>query len=377
MKNLLTHYPRVAFVPSTLLCLVVAATAADFDSGSNGSYGPLTVTENTSLDMPADGVFHCTTITVNSGRTLRFKKNPLNTPVVLLAQGDVVVAGTIEVSGAEAGGAIGGVGGPGGFDGGHGGFGANAPANRGGDGHGPGGGVNVDGQRNAVHGNAINGNNRTYGNVLMVPLIGGSGAAGTTGNPGAGGGGGGGAILIASNTRITVNGSIRATGGYSPYGGGSGGAIRLVAPTGGGNGELNTHAAIGGGHGRVRIDCTVAEAFRNLSVHGNATRGTQMFALPATSPSLHLVSVAGQAIPVGAATGVNFELPAGSPASQTVVLRGQGFTGEVPVRLVVTPEHSVSTVYDFALNGSANPPEVSTQITLNEGELTRITAWTR
>lgn len=377
MKNLLTHYSRVTVIPSALLCFVVAAMAADFDAGSNGGYGPLTVTENTTLDLPADGVFHCTTITVNAGRTLRFKKNPLNTPIVLLAQGDVTVNGVIEVSGDNGSGGIGGAGGPGGFDGGHGGFGPNAPASRGGDGHGPGGGVNTDGQRHAVHGNAIAGNAGAYGNVLLVPLIGGSGGGGSSGNPGYGGGGGGGAILIASNTRIVVNGSIRATGGYSPYGGGGGGGIRLVAPTGGGNGDLNTQAAAGGGHGRVRIDCTATDAFRNLSLYGNVTRGTRLFTLPATSPSLHIVSVAGQAIPVGAAAGVSFELPAGSPATQTVVVRGQGFTGEVPVRLMVTPEHSASTAYELTLNSSANPPEISAQITLTEGEPTRITAWTK
>lgn len=365
------------FAAALLLGSTITGSAAGFDSGSNGSYGPLTITENTTIDLPPDGVLHCTTITVNSGRTLRFTRNPLNTPVVLLAQGDVTITGTIEVSGANASGAIAGTGGPGGFDGGHGGFGPSAPANRGGDGHGPGGGRNADNQRHAVYGNAVGGNTRTYGNVLIVPLIGGSGGAGIHGNPGGGGGGGGGAILIASNTRIVVNGSVRATGGYSPYGGGSGGAIRLVAPTGGGNGDLNAQAAAGGGDGRVRIDCTEPTAFRNLAAYGSVTRGTRMFALPATSPALHIVSVAGQAIPIGAPAGVEFTLPAGSPTTQTVVLRGEGFAGQVPIRLVVTPEHSASTTYDLTLDATANPPEVATNITLVEDEPTRIHAWTR
>ncbi len=89
------------------------------------------------------------------------------------------------------------------------------------------------------------------------------------------------------------------------------------------------------------------------------------------------MSAAGQSIPVGAANTVNFELPAASPAQQTVVIRGEGFTGEVPVRLVVTPRHSASTVFDLILNGSANPPEVSATVTLPEGQTTRIAAWTR
>lgn len=378
MKNV-TYCTRLpALAAALFLGWLPGAALAQFDSGSNGSYGTLNITENTTLDLPPDGVFHCTTINVNSGRTLRFNRNPLNTPVVLLAQGDVTINGTIDVSGANASGAIPGVGGPGGFDAGFGGFGPSAPENRGGDGHGPGRGLNADGQRAAAYATGAGNNDRTYGNVLIVPLIGGSGSAGSNGNPGTGGAGGGGAILIASNTRITINGQINATGGWSPQGGGSGGAIRLVAPTGGGNGNLNASGQVGGGNGRIRLDTTDPLAFRNFNLNGSVTRGTRMFARPAgPQPSLHIVSVAGQAIAVDAAAGVNFELPAGSPATQTVVLRGQGFTGEVPIRLVVTPEHSASTVYDLTLNGSANPPEVSAQITLSEGQPTRILAWTR
>jgi hypothetical protein len=238
--------------------------------------------------------------------------------------------------------------------------------------------VNTEGQRHGVYAAASGANNRTYGNVLIVPLIGGSSGGGLDGNPGVGGGGGGGAVLIASNTGITVGGVVRANGGYGPYGGGSGGSIRLVAPTGGGGGNLSAEGGGGGGSGRVRIDCAEPLAFRNLSLGGAVTRGTRMFALPAgPQPALHIVSVAGQVIPVGAVAGVEFQLPAGSPATQTVVLRGEGFTGQVPVRLVVTPEHSPSAFFDLTLNGGANPPEVSAQITLIEGELTRISAWTR
>ena len=379
MKEPIPHHRSSAALAAALFLGLLPGTAlAQFDAGSNGSYGPLNITENTTLDLPPDGVFHCTTINISAGRTLRFNRNPLNTPVVLLAQGDVIITGAIDVSGANASGAIPGAGGPGGFDGGFGGFGPSAPDNRGGDGHGPGRGVNADGQRAAAYATGAGNNDRTYGNVLIVPLIGGSGGGGLNGNPGVGGGGGGGAILIASNTRITVNGQINATGGFSPFGGGSGGAIRLVAPTGGGNGNLTAAGNASGGSGRIRIDTTELLAFRNLSLNGSVTRGTRMFALPTgPQPSLHIVSVAGQAIAVDAAAGVNFELPAGSPAEQTVVLRGLGFTGDVPVRLVVTPEHSASTVYDLTLNGSANPPEVSAQITLPEGQPTRLHAWTR
>lgn len=372
IANLLSAAIAVAVV------LPTSIAAADFDSGSNGTYGPLAITANTTLDLPPDGILHCTSITVNSGSTLRFNRNPLNTPVVLLSQGDVVITGVIDVAGANGAGAIGGAGGPGGFDGGHGGFGPSAPANRGGDGHGPGGGVNADTRRSGAYANAAGANNRSYGNVLILPLIGGSGAAGLGGNPGVGGGGGGGAILIASNTRITVNGRIDARGGYDPIsGGGSGGSIRLVSPTGGGGGTLRAAGSATGSEGRVRLDITDALAFRNIIITGSVTRGTRMFALPPPQPLLHLISVAGQSIPVGTASGVNFELPAGTPTAQTVVLRGAGFTGEVAVQLAVIPEHSASTTYDLVLNGNANPPEVTANVTLPVGESIRIEAWTK
>jgi hypothetical protein len=356
-----------------------AVHAAPFDAGSDGSYGALVVPQGvtTNLALPADGVFRCTTITVAQGATLRFTKNPLNTPVVLLAQGDVVIGGTLDLTGGNASGAIPGTGGPGGFGGGYGGGGPAAPASRGGDGHGPGRGLNASNQRPGAHATAGQSNNRTYGNVLIVPLIGGSGAAGTDGNPGSGGGGGGGAILVASSTRITVNGSINAYGGYAPFGGGSGGAIRLVAPTGGGGGSLHAGVQTGSGEGRVRVDTTDPLAFRNLTIYGSLTRGTRMFALPPPPPLLHIVGVAGQAIPVGAAAGVSFELPAGTPAAQAVVLRGEGFTGNVPVQVTVTPEHSASAAYDAVLNAAATPAEVTVNVTLPVGEPVQIHAWTK
>ena len=87
--------------------------AQGFNSGSTGSDGPLNITTNTTLDLPTIGVFNYTTITVEQGATLSFNRNPLNTPVHLLAGGDVIINGTINVSGsATLGNFAGGVGGP-------------------------------------------------------------------------------------------------------------------------------------------------------------------------------------------------------------------------------------------------------------------------
>lgn len=355
------------------------AAAQAFDSGSNGSFGALNVANNATeiFELPPDGVLHCTTINVGVNASLQFKRNALNTPVFLLAQSNVVIqpGGNIAISGESASGAIGGKGGPGGFDGGMGGFGPAAPANRGGDGSGPGRGINATSRRYAVHASVEESNDALYGNALVMPLIGGSGGAGSNGNPGQGGGGGGGAILIASSTSIVINGAIYATGGTG-IGYGSGGSVRLIAPTGGGNGTIFT-GAFNRCFGRIRVDTTDTTAFRNLTYNGVTSRGRQMVVLPPVASSLHFVEVAGQSIPVGAPAAVTVTLPVGAPLTQTVKLRAQGFTGEVPIRLVVTPEHSPSTSVDLVLNAAANPPELTTQITLTVGEPTRVEAWTR
>lgn len=95
-------------------------------------------------------------------------------------------------------------------------------------------------------------------------------------------------------------------------------------------------------NGRVRIDTTDPLAFRSLALYGSVTRGTRMFALPVgPQPSLRIVSVAGQNIPVGVADGVSFELPAGSPATQTMVLRREGFTGDEPALWWRTSRRSI------------------------------------
>ncbi|NKB24597.1 MAG: hypothetical protein GKR87_09550 [Kiritimatiellae bacterium] len=150
--------------------------------------------------MPRDGVFHCTTIYISNGVTLKFNRNALNTPVYFLAQGDITVNGTIDVSGQASGLASIGEGGPGGFDGGMSGF----VGESGGVGYGPGGGL--PGNCTSAPGKAGAGSYRTrgsysndgaiYGSELLIPLAGGSGGGGINGSPGIGGGGGGGRHFV-------------------------------------------------------------------------------------------------------------------------------------------------------------------------------------
>ncbi len=282
-----------------------------FDTGSTGALGAFSPTVNTTVTLPTDGVLNYTTITIPAGVTVTFLKNAANTPVTMLATGDVTISGTITVNGtsATAGGPTGpvinpgGAGGPGGFAGGQGGSRGLATAANGSGGQGPGGGGG--GTLPAV--TSVNG---SYGPnsafVSLIPFFGGSGGgggAGTQTNSGSSGGGGGGAILIASNTTITVGGTITANGGAgiadppgtqacTPYaaGSGSGGAIRVVAPTIAGTGSLTatgnwplgscTQYPMGSG-GRLRLEATTN------SFTGTATPP------PSTSSTLGPVSSAG------------------------------------------------------------------------------------
>src|SRR3989454_6735914 len=118
----------------TSTALVVASVVlashpahAQFNSGSTGAHGALNPSANLTRTLPATGVFNFTTVNIPGGVILRFTRNAANTPVTILAQGDVIIAGTMDVSGSAGGagsltgtllGPNGGAGGPGGFDGG-------------------------------------------------------------------------------------------------------------------------------------------------------------------------------------------------------------------------------------------------------------------
>jgi hypothetical protein len=244
--------------------------ALAFDSGSTGADGAFNPTVTPPpIDLPESGIFNFTTVNIPAGVTVTFKRNTANTPVVILASGNVTIAGSINVSGGSAPsvGAIGdgvtgddgvnGLGGPGGFDGGRGGLGATNPydpnslpqltvRNRGGSGLGPGGGESgytifycgTTSPRTWTRGGRgggfalasagigtfddcgsqgpAQGGGGTYGSDQALPLIGGSGGGGGGGgrsSPGAGGGGGGGALLIAASGTVSITGSVLANGG--------------------------------------------------------------------------------------------------------------------------------------------------------------------
>jgi len=366
--------------------------AQAFRSGSNGSYGAIsTGSSSVTLDVPPDGIFHCTTIQVGGGGVLRFRRNALNTPVYLLATGDVTVSGTIELPGGRGSASAPGLGGPGGFDGGS----PGSVGLPGGDGHGPGGGKagsGTDGPDEAGGGgfgaatavSPVAKRGGTYGSPLLIPMVGGSGGGGVGGATGWGGGGGGGALLIASDTQITIAGTVSANGGAGLSGlvlnTGSGGAIRLVAPRVSGNGAiraLGDQGNQGRGDGRIRIDALDRSAL-NLSLlpADNSSVGGLMLVFPDPSPRLDIVEAAGRAVPLDTPTQVL--LPGGSPATQTIRVRARDFGQVVPIRVVLTPDNGSSSTFDSQIdNSGVNPAETTVNVTFPANVLTRVSVYTR
>ena len=78
-----------------------SAHAQLFDFGSDGTFGVISVGDNTTMtvNLPPDGIINATTVTVGTNGVLKFNRNALNTPVYLLATGNVLVRGSIDVSG--------------------------------------------------------------------------------------------------------------------------------------------------------------------------------------------------------------------------------------------------------------------------------------
>ena len=366
-----------------------------WNGNGNGGNGVMNITANTTLDMPANGIFNCTTINVAAGATLKFNPNSLNTPVYLLATGDVTISGTIDVSGSLATTNLGGVAGPGGFAGGNPGAGGLSA----GDGHGPGAGragalESYEGAGTAAYGTAGHNyypsskNGTTYGSPLLVPLVGGSGGGAIIG--GSGGAGGGGAVLIASNTRIDVQGSILATSpslgsqGKNSYGFGSGGAIRLLSPIVAGTGNLNTSggwhvwgSTYGAGSGRIRIDCMDRRSL-GFTYTGTVSTGANMLTFPSPLTRLDITQAAGRNIDVGTNTAVSFMLPQDSSPNRTVTVQASNFGAVVPIRVVLTPDNGSSIAYDAQIdNTAAGSASVTVPVVVPVNVNVSVEAWTR
>jgi hypothetical protein len=317
------------------------------------------------------GVFAIDALTVEPGATLRGEGERA---LIVLARGDILVRGTIDVSaGCVDGLAASTCGGPGGGEGasvtsqaggcapGGNGAGSPAPDEAGVESGAGGGGFGAAGAGGGRGGTAgmpraggAGGAIATCSGPTLVPLVGGSGGgAGGVGDVNGGaGGGGGGALQLTSLTRVTVDAGdgdapaiLRASGagGTGPSsgaqgggGGGSGGALLLEAPTivladgsvavanggGGGSGTVasSNEAANGaaGGIGTARASGGIGEAAENNRGFGGV----------------------GGARSGGAGTGGNTFDGGGGGGGGVGIIRINRRTLTIGGSAVVSPEHS-------------------------------------
>lgn len=197
-------------------------------AGTGISYRPLPAVG----DAPPMGVFVMSALDVPSGSTLAATGTH---SLVLLVDGDVDIAGTVDVA-ASAGGAAGGAPAGDGDGPGAGGRGAGSP-----DGGGGGGGLGSTGGDGGPMTPGPGG--PVVGNISLVPLVAGSGGGGG-GSPGGGGGRGGGAVQISARGSINVSGTINACGQ-----GGDGGTIEMIMDMTTGEITIATGGGGGGGSG--------------------------------------------------------------------------------------------------------------------------------
>ena len=350
--------------------------AAQFSSGSTGADGPLdysnvtagsTVifdpTKFTAAPHPTgQNIYNFTTITIPANVTVVLSGQNLTGPVFWLAQGDVRINGTINLSG-QAGSPITtdvalrvpSIPGPGGYSGGVGGGGsANSPGTAG---NGPGGGRPGN---FTTDGHAIGG---TFTGSATGPLVGGSGGGGGRGGINdarfdGGGGAGGGALLIASSTSITVNGVINANGGignsgFTCAGGGSGGDIRLAANSISGNGSVTATAGVANCAGRNGTDGSIQfEAFQISGVSsgpGAAQSAPGALFLPTVPVSIQVASVGGVNLPT---------TPSGSFQTPDVVINSNSPV-TVSIQTTGIPPGTVLTLNVFSENGTFQTVQTS------------------
>lgn len=334
---------------AALLCIVLGAFAASVasaqvNSGSDGSDHFLNVTSSRAIDLslaasaawnapsPVAGngvydaakwavVFKYDSVYVAAGQTLTFLNHPAGAPVVWLVRGNVRIDGTVDLSGTAGitGGGAPTIPGPGGFAGGRG---YMSTASLPGAGQGPGGGrvtdwVNGGGGKGGNYATDGGSGAALYGNLKIVPLMGGSGGSGGAHPSAPSGGAGGGAILMVSDGVVAVTGAVLANGGASAChlsGAGSGGAIRIVAAAISGTGSLFAKAGVVNncntspwpyqyaGTGRIRLE---ANSFAGYAANvdpvpiqqSGIDAGGAVLWPSTSSPSVQIVSVAGVSVP--------------------------------------------------------------------------------
>ncbi len=101
MKRIRTGSAIGIVSAAVLFGWVTAVSAQTFSSGSNGALGAFAPGANTAVALPPDGILNYTTVTIPAGVIVTFTPNAANTPVTMLATGDVSIAGTVNLDGTK------------------------------------------------------------------------------------------------------------------------------------------------------------------------------------------------------------------------------------------------------------------------------------
>lgn len=429
---LTTHQLGPRGLPSiTWLCLLLlsaiafSATSvrAQFSSGSTGADGALNPTSNVTITLPPSGILNYTTINIPPDVIVRFTRNASNTPVTILAQGNVTISGQFVVSGDDNNGRLGSLGGPGGFRGGNGGTFADSPFGTAGDGpgggmggsstvaNGTGGGGGGGFFQNGNAGRVINGGTPgnggvRYGTKILLPLIGGSGGGGggvnsNSQNIAGGGAGGGGGILIASSTSIVfgtgtnfTSPGVTSRGGSGDFdglasiegGGGSGGAIRLIANTISGSPCLDVTAGGGkfndlpsrGASGVIRVEAFNLSGLSPQCSTSSITLGQPNPVTLANSPTLRIDSVGGVSAPANPVGLINappdIVVPTSVSNPVVIIINATNLPPGTIIQVQLTPESGTPTTVTGALSGSTASSSVPESMTLPSGGVSVIRA---
>jgi hypothetical protein len=325
--------------------------------GTTYGCGPTQCFFTVPLREPPDHIFNFTSITIGSGITVKFTPNLANTPVFMLASGNVTIEGVIDVGGRPSSGvATPGPGGPGGFGGG-------TPGSAG---DGPGGGT-----AGLLPGACFA---ECYGTPELQPLIGGSGGPGISSAQATSGGGGGGALLIASSGTIALASSsvVHAHAGecFATNGAdcGTGGAIRLIATSITGAGIIDAFTVVASTpppfpvytnilNGRIRLETS----FGGMQYTGIAKPAASVYVgqpivFPPITPSLKVVSIGGTAVPANPSRNLfagDVSLPTTFTNPVPVVVEATNVPNNTPAKVIANPQFATGarTVTPVTLTG--------------------------
>ena len=370
----------------------ILAAQAQLTIPSDGSDGAFAPVANVEIDLglattalwnaPGSGngvydaekwavVFKYSSVNIPAGVKVTFKNHPTYAPVVWLVQGNVTIAGELNLDGKpgttntvealtppEPG--------PGGFRGA-----AYGPLGNG-FGYGP-GGVFTNGN---IFG-SIARYASVYGNPQIIPLIGGSGA-GTRTNT-ASGSAGGGAIAIFAANQVSVNGAISSLGGNANATVGSGGAVKIVANSVVGSGSILcvTAGTINQGEnaGRIRIETSSLAPTMQTSPEtiGVPPANPPVIWPAANAPIAKVISVDAVNAPVDprAPLVAGADVAIQNSNQVAILIETQNFPIEGVVQLNITPKFGNRTTLNATrLSGDITSATWRVQTTLPQGFVT-------